>query len=112
VQGHEVGPGAVHPAADADQMRRRAAKGAVSLGRPLVPSGNRLNNIDIEFCNAGGVLFGVKDYVPALMEYIEKYDAHLNFMHNLVADRRPGEKGLVHQDRCRRQQGDHRETST
>jgi sulfide:quinone oxidoreductase len=23
-------------------------------------------NIDIEFCNAGGVLFGVKDYVPAL----------------------------------------------
>jgi sulfide:quinone oxidoreductase len=28
-------------------------------------SGN-LDNIDIEFCNAGGVLFGVKDYVPAL----------------------------------------------
>jgi sulfide:quinone oxidoreductase len=28
-------------------------------------SGN-LNNIDIQFCNAGGVLFGVKDYVPAL----------------------------------------------
>jgi sulfide:quinone oxidoreductase len=28
-------------------------------------SGN-LKDIDIEFCNAGGVLFGVKDYVPAL----------------------------------------------
>jgi sulfide:quinone oxidoreductase len=46
-------------------MRRRAAKGALSLGRSLVPSGN-LKDIDIEFCNAGGVLFGVKDYVPAL----------------------------------------------
>ncbi|MGI9503611.1 MAG: NAD(P)/FAD-dependent oxidoreductase, partial [Geminicoccaceae bacterium] len=27
----------------------------------------------------------VKDYVPALMEYIERYDATLNFFHNLVA---------------------------
>jgi sulfide:quinone oxidoreductase len=43
-----------------------------------------LNNIDINFYNAGGVLFGVKDYVPALMKYIEKYDAHLHFMHNLT----------------------------
>ncbi|MEQ8481130.1 MAG: TIGR01244 family sulfur transferase [Hoeflea sp.] len=43
-----------------------------------------LNNIDIEFCNAGGVLFGVKDYVPALERYIEKYNAELSFMHNLV----------------------------
>ncbi len=44
-----------------------------------------LKNIDIQFNNAGGVLFGVKDYVPALMEYIKKYDATLNFFHNLVA---------------------------
>jgi sulfide:quinone oxidoreductase len=43
-----------------------------------------LNNIDINFYNAGGVLFGVKEYVPALMKYIEKYDAHLHFMHNLT----------------------------
>ncbi len=42
-----------------------------------------LKNIDINFYNAGGVLFGVKEYVPALMEYINKYDAHLHFMHNL-----------------------------
>jgi sulfide:quinone oxidoreductase len=42
-----------------------------------------LKNIDINFYNAGGVLFGVKEYVPALMEYIMKYDAHLHFMHNL-----------------------------
>lgn len=44
-----------------------------------------LKDIDIQFNNAGGVLFGVKDYVPALMEYVERYDASLNFFHNLVA---------------------------
>ncbi len=43
-----------------------------------------LNNIDIEFHNAGGVLFGVADYVPALMKYIDKYQADLNFFSNLV----------------------------
>lgn len=44
-----------------------------------------LKDIDIQFMNAGGVLFGVKDYVPALMDYIKKYDAKLNFFHNLMA---------------------------
>lgn len=44
-----------------------------------------LPNIDIQFMNAGGVLFGVKDYVPALMEYVKKYDASLNFFYNLIA---------------------------
>ena len=42
-----------------------------------------IGNIEIEFYNAGGVLFGVKDYVPALMSYIERYNAQLKFMHNL-----------------------------
>ena len=50
----------------------------------------RLNNIDIEFYNAGAVLFGVKDYVPALMEYVEKYHAQLKFNHKLI--RIDGEK--------------------
>ena len=45
----------------------------------------RLDHIDIAFYNAGPVLFGVKDYVPALMEYVEKYSAELKFSHNLVA---------------------------
>lgn len=45
---------------------------------------NVLNNINIEFCNAGGVIFGVKEYVPALMEYVKKYRANLNFGENLV----------------------------
>ncbi|MCV6592840.1 MAG: bifunctional protein tyrosine phosphatase family protein/NAD(P)/FAD-dependent oxidoreductase [Silicimonas sp.] len=44
-----------------------------------------LNHIDIQFMNAGGVLFGVKDYLPALEQYVRKYDADLNFFHNLVA---------------------------
>ncbi|WP_299969621.1 bifunctional protein tyrosine phosphatase family protein/NAD(P)/FAD-dependent oxidoreductase [uncultured Roseobacter sp.] len=51
-----------------------------------------LNRIDIEFNTAVGVLFGVKDYVPALMEYVKKYDAGLNFFHNLVAVDGPAKK--------------------
>lgn len=51
-----------------------------------------LKNIDIQFMNAGGVLFGVKDYVPALMKYIQKYDATLNFFHNLVSVDGPAKK--------------------
>lgn len=44
-----------------------------------------LKDISIDFMNAGGVLFGVKDYVPALESYIQKYNANLNFFHNLKA---------------------------
>ena len=51
-----------------------------------------LKDIDIRFNNAGGVLFGVKDYVPALMDYVKKYDASLNFFHNLVAVDGPAKK--------------------
>jgi sulfide:quinone oxidoreductase len=53
---------------------------------------NVLKDIDIQFMNAGGVLFGVKDYVPALMKYIEKYDATLNFFHDLVSVDGPAKK--------------------
>lgn len=44
-----------------------------------------LKDIDVQFHNSGAVLFGVAAYVPALMEYIERYDAHLNFESKLVA---------------------------
>jgi sulfide:quinone oxidoreductase len=44
----------------------------------------RLNNIRIEFFNAGAVLFGVKEYVPALMEYVQRYRAQLQFQHRLT----------------------------
>ncbi len=43
-----------------------------------------LNDIDIKFYNSGGVLFGVDAYVPALMEYVKKYNAELCFMQTLV----------------------------
>ena len=43
-----------------------------------------LENIAIDFYNAGAVLFGVAHFVPALMEYVEKYHAKLNFGHNLT----------------------------
>jgi len=44
-----------------------------------------LDKIDVRFCNAGGVLFGIDHYVPPLMEYVKKYNAGLDFFHNLVA---------------------------
>ena len=43
-----------------------------------------LENIHIDFYNAGAVLFGVKEYVPALMKYVEKYQANLHFGHRLT----------------------------
>lgn len=45
----------------------------------------RLGAANVEFLNAGGALFGVADYVPALMEYVKRYDIALSFGHNLVA---------------------------
>lgn len=44
-----------------------------------------LKNIDVQFHTAGAVLFGVAAYVPALMEYVERYGAHLNFGSKLIA---------------------------
>jgi sulfide:quinone oxidoreductase len=40
------------------------------------------------------VLFGVVDYVPALMEYVKRYDAKLHFQHNLKAVDGAGKKAL------------------
>jgi sulfide:quinone oxidoreductase len=51
-----------------------------------------LKDIDIDFCNAGAVLFGVADYVPALMEYITAYGIHLSFGQTLVSIDGPGKK--------------------
>jgi sulfide:quinone oxidoreductase len=55
---------------------------------------SRLKDIEIGFCNAGGVLFGVKDYVPALQSYMDKYGARLDFFHNLVAVDGPAKKAV------------------
>ncbi|MEX6508432.1 TIGR01244 family sulfur transferase [Jiella sp. M17.18] len=42
-----------------------------------------LKDTHVEFLNAGGVLFGVKEYVPPLMEYVKRYGIDLCFSHNL-----------------------------
>lgn len=44
-----------------------------------------LGDIDVHFHNAGGVLFGVEAFVPPLMEYVRRYQAHLDFNSNLRA---------------------------
>ena len=43
-----------------------------------------LGDTQIEFYSAGAVLFGVADYVPALMAYVEAYRIDLNFGHTLT----------------------------
>ncbi|GAA0825602.1 FAD/NAD(P)-binding oxidoreductase [Marinomonas arenicola] len=43
-----------------------------------------LDEIEVSFYNAGGVIFGVPDYVPALNAYLEKYQVNTHFTHNLV----------------------------
>lgn len=45
---------------------------------------NILKDIQIDFYNTGAVLFGVPDYVPALMEYVKRYQANLHFNHQLI----------------------------
>ena len=44
-----------------------------------------LKDIDVEFHNAGAVLFGVKEFVPPLMEYIGRYGIDLQFESTLIA---------------------------
>lgn len=44
-----------------------------------------LDTIDVEFRNAGGVLFGVEAYVPALMDYVARYGIDLKLQQKLVA---------------------------
>ena len=51
-----------------------------------------LEHISVDFFNAGGVLFGVPDYVPALERYVESYGANLHFLHNLKSVDGPARK--------------------
>lgn len=53
-----------------------------------------LDQVEVGFCNAGGVLFGVADYVPALMTYIEKYNVALNLGNDLIAVDGPAQKAV------------------
>lgn len=56
-----------------------------------------LGAIDIQFCTAGAVLFGVADYVPALMAYVEAYRIGLNFGQTLIAVDGPGQRAVFRQ---------------
>lgn len=58
-----------------------------------------LKDIDVQFHNTGAVLFGVAVYVPALMEYVERYNAHLNFESKLVAIDGPAKVATFEQKR-------------
>jgi sulfide:quinone oxidoreductase len=42
-----------------------------------------LGAINVEFNNANGALFGVKEFVPPLMQYIKRYNVALNLNSNL-----------------------------
>ncbi len=44
-----------------------------------------LANSQVRFMSAGAVLFGVADYVPALMEYVQAYGIGLQFGRTLIA---------------------------
>ena len=51
-----------------------------------------LKDIKVDFCSAGAVLFGVADFVPPLMQYVERYGAHLKFNTNLIRVDGPAQK--------------------
>ena len=56
-----------------------------------------LKDIEVEFCSAGAVLFGVPTFVPPLMKYVERYNAQLNFNTTLSAVDGPGRKAWFKQ---------------
>lgn len=62
-----------------------APQKAMYLSCDIMRETGALPKVEVEFHNAGAVLFGVAAYVPALMEYIQKYHIHLNFESKLVA---------------------------
>lgn len=62
-----------------------APQKALYMSGDIWRRGGVLNDIDISFMNAGNVLFAVKDYVPALEEYIALYGVDVQYHTNLVA---------------------------
>ncbi|WP_457808837.1 NAD(P)/FAD-dependent oxidoreductase [Kushneria sp. EE4] len=65
-----------------------------------------LQDINVQFHNAGGALFGVGAYIPALMEHVERYGIGLEFHQQLMAVDGPGQRPhfLIHgADGCQRE---------
>ena len=51
-----------------------------------------LKQINVDFNNAGAALFGVKEYVAPLMQYMQRYNAKLSFSSTLVEVDGPNQK--------------------
>jgi sulfide:quinone oxidoreductase len=73
-----------------------APQKAMYLSSDYWQRSGQLQDINVQMFNAGAVLFGVADYVPALMEYIERYRIGLNFGYNLTAIDGPGKLATFH----------------
>lgn len=53
-----------------------------------------LDDLSVQFHNAGAVLFGVPEYVPALQSYIDRYGIDVNYQSNLVSVNGPAQKAV------------------
>lgn len=53
---------------------------------------NVLHKTNVEFCTAGGVIFGVKKYAKTLNEVCENYGIKQNFKHDLIKIDGPNKK--------------------
>jgi len=51
-----------------------------------------LQNVNIEYTAAGGIIFGVPKYAESLLKIVEEYGINLDFKHNLVSIDGPGKK--------------------
>lgn len=76
-----------------------APQKAMYLSCDLWERAGVLKDIDVQFHTAGAALFGVAVYVPALMEYVERYGAHLNLESRLVAIDGPAKVATFEQKR-------------
>ena len=57
---------------------------------------NRLKDIEVSFFNAGGVLFGVDAYVPALQSYMDRYGVNCQYQHKLTKVNGPNRVATFH----------------
>lgn len=53
---------------------------------------HNIHDVTVEFCTAGGVIFGIKDYADELLKVVGKYGIRLSFKHDLVAIDGPAHK--------------------
>ncbi len=53
-----------------------------------------LKDSNVEFCSAGGVIFGVKKYAETLLKVVDRYGIQLNFKHDLMTIDGPNKKAV------------------